>query len=79
MDDLWGRNLDRTQLRPAASDNVPMLSFQRLDVYRCSIEFLAFTLHQTEAPPRGHAALMDQFRKDMNARRQQRGLAPMGR
>ena len=24
-------------------------------------------------------ALMDQFRKDMNARRQQRGLAPMGR
>src|SRR5512140_563254 len=40
---------------------VPMLSFQRLDVYRCAIEFLALTAEVAERIPRGHGALLDQL------------------
>src|SRR5437588_8455758 len=40
-----------------------MLSFQKLDVYRCSIEFLALTAEVATDVPRGHAALLDQFRR----------------
>jgi four helix bundle protein len=40
-----------------------MLSFQRLDVYRCSIEFLARSVELPDAMPRGHAALADQLRR----------------
>jgi four helix bundle protein len=38
-----------------------MLSFQKLDVYRCAIEFLA--LSGKLKAPRGHAALGDQLRR----------------
>ena len=40
-----------------------MLSFQRLDVYRCAIEFLAMTVEVAEGTPRGNAALLDQLRR----------------
>ena len=40
-----------------------MLSFQRLDVYRCAIEFLALAMDLTTRLPKGYAALADQFRR----------------
>ena len=40
-----------------------MLSFQRLDVYRCAIEFLALTAAAAEEIPRGPGALLDQLRR----------------
>jgi four helix bundle protein len=40
-----------------------MLAFQKLDVYRCSIEFLAASVELPELLPRGHAALADQLRR----------------
>ena len=40
-----------------------MLSFQRLDVYRCAIEFLALTAALADEVPRGNAALLDQLRR----------------
>jgi len=44
-------------------DNRAMLSFQRLDVYRCAIEFLALAMDLTTRLPKGYAALADQFRR----------------
>ena|SRR5713226_3138943 len=40
-----------------------MLSFQKLDVYRCAIEFLALTAEVSAEVPRGNAALLDQLRR----------------
>ena len=40
-----------------------MLSFQKLDVYRCAIEFLALTSALSAEVPRGNAALLDQLRR----------------
>ena len=40
-----------------------MLSFQKLDVYRCAIEFVAMALEIAETIPRGHGALRDQLRR----------------
>jgi four helix bundle protein len=40
-----------------------MLSFQRLDVYRCAIEFLALTAELVDKIPRGNAPLLDQLRR----------------
>ena len=40
-----------------------MLSFQKLDVYRASIEFLALTLEVIRNLPRGHADVADQLRR----------------
>jgi four helix bundle protein len=40
-----------------------MLNFQKLDVYRCSIEFLAQSVSLPDALPKGHAALADQLRR----------------
>jgi four helix bundle protein len=40
-----------------------MLSFQKLDVYRCSIEFLALSVSLPDRLPRGHAELADQLRR----------------
>jgi four helix bundle protein len=39
------------------------LSFERLDVYRCSIEFLALIAPVLDALPRGNAVLADQLRR----------------
>ena len=40
-----------------------MLSFQKLDVYRCAVEFLALTVDLCSEVPRGNAALLDQLRR----------------
>ncbi len=40
-----------------------MLSFQRLDVYRCSIEFVAIAVEVGGTIPRGYADLRDQLRR----------------
>ena len=40
-----------------------MLSFQRLDVYQCAIQFVTHAIHIAEKVPRGHADLRDQLRR----------------
>jgi four helix bundle protein len=40
-----------------------MLGFQKLDVYRCSIEFLALAQRIRGLAPKGHADLLDQLRR----------------
>jgi four helix bundle protein len=40
-----------------------MLSFQKLDVYQRSIEFLAFARRLLQRIPKGHADLVDQLRR----------------
>jgi four helix bundle protein len=40
-----------------------LLDFERLDVYRCAIEFLALAVRVTAHMPRGHADLRDQLRR----------------
>jgi four helix bundle protein len=41
----------------------PLLDFERLDVYRCAIEFLALAVRIASRIPRGHADLRDQLRR----------------
>jgi hypothetical protein len=41
--------------------NRPPLDFERLDVYRRSIEFLALAVRLVNEMPRGHAELRDQL------------------
>ena len=45
------------------ADNLCMLGFQRLDVYRCAVRFLALCAALTEAIPRGYCPLSDQLRR----------------
>lgn len=52
-----------TQLSRALVDALDMLSFQKLDVYKASIEFLALALEIIRHLPRGHADLADQLRR----------------
>jgi four helix bundle protein len=53
-----------TNTTSAAFDRYPsMLSFQKLDVYRCSIDFVAITVEIAKAIHRGHAELRDQLRR----------------
>jgi four helix bundle protein len=40
-----------------------MLSFQKLDVYKCAIELLALVNEIAKHLPRGHASLLDQLRR----------------
>ena len=40
-----------------------MLTFQKLDVYRCAIEFLALSTTLVAELPRGHGPLVDQLRR----------------
>ena len=40
-----------------------MLSFQKLDVYRCAIEFLALSTGLAHNLPKGHAGLAEQLRR----------------
>ena len=40
-----------------------MLGHEKLDVYRCGIEFLALASKQLDAFPRGNAGLADQLRR----------------
>jgi four helix bundle protein len=41
----------------------PLLDFERLDVYRCAIDFLALAVRVAAKMPRGHADLRDQLRR----------------
>ena len=55
---------ERRRNRPVgATDNSSMLHFQKLDVYQCSIEFLALTRRVRQRLPKGHADLADQLRR----------------
>ena len=38
-----------------------MLDYERLDVYQCAIEHLAFVFKSIPAVPRGYSALVDQW------------------
>ncbi len=40
-----------------------MLDYERLDVYQCAIEHLAFVFRWIPSLPRGYAALVDQWRR----------------
>jgi four helix bundle protein len=40
-----------------------MLDHERLDVYQCSIQFMAIAFTVIEALPRGHSAIADQLRR----------------
>jgi four helix bundle protein len=40
-----------------------MLSFQKLDVYKCAIEFLTLVTEISKDIPRGHATLVDQLKR----------------
>jgi four helix bundle protein len=40
-----------------------MLTFQKLDAYRCAIELVALTVEVQAAIPRGHGDLRDQLRR----------------
>ena len=40
-----------------------MFGFQKLDVYRCAIEFLSLAAPLSESVPKGYAALGDQLRR----------------
>jgi four helix bundle protein len=40
-----------------------MLTFQKLDAYRCAIEIVALTIEIQAAIPRGHGDLRDQLRR----------------
>mgnify|MGYP006264715599 CR=1 FL=1 len=51
------------QLRPVTADTRGMLSFQRLDVYGCAIEFVALAVATAAQIPRGSADLRDQLRR----------------
>lgn len=53
-----------TQLPGPVADSRAMLSFQRLEVYQPSIEFLALALEIiAELPSKGHADIADQLRR----------------
>ena len=40
-----------------------MLDYERLDVYQCAIEHLAFVFRSIPAVPRGYSALVDQWKR----------------
>jgi four helix bundle protein len=44
-------------------DDIPCLDHERLDVYRCAIEFLRFAIRACAAVPRGDAEVRDQLRR----------------
>ncbi len=46
-----------------AGDGAAMLSFQKLDVYQCAIQFLALAAQLLTTIPRGHAPMADQLRR----------------
>jgi four helix bundle protein len=56
-----GRPRSGSQPRLGRADSVAMLSFQRLDVYQRSIQFLAFASELVEQLPRGNSERADQL------------------
>jgi four helix bundle protein len=45
------------------ADSGPMLDYEKLDVYHCAIENLAFVFRTVPLIPRGYSALVDQWRR----------------
>ena len=45
------------------TDTRHMLDHERLDVYRCALQFAAIAFEMLEKMPRGHAELADQLRR----------------
>ena len=54
---------DSGNRRLGPDDMAGMLDYEKLDVYRCAIEHLAFVFRLIPAIPRGYAALVDQGRR----------------
>ena len=52
-----------TQPPQTSVDKPAMLSFQKLDVYQRSIEFLVFARRLLQRIPKGHGDLVDQLRR----------------
>jgi four helix bundle protein len=44
-------------------DTLAMLDYEKLDVYKCAIQHLAFVFKSIAALPRGYSALADQWRR----------------
>jgi len=57
--DVLGKQL---AAQPADS-SVIMLSFQKLDVHRCAVEFLAFAFETSSLATRGNAPIMDPLKR----------------
>jgi four helix bundle protein len=51
------------QLSARAADKPSVITFQKLDVYQRSIEFLSLVREVVRHIPRGHADLIDQLRR----------------
>jgi len=52
-----------TQLCSPAADNLVMLDYEKLDVYKCAIEHLSLLFKWLPRLPRGYSALADQWRR----------------
>ena len=48
---------------PQSVDKMAMLDYEKLDVYRCAVEHLAFVFKAIPRLPQGFAALSDQWRR----------------
>ena len=46
-----------------SANEIAVFGFEKLDVYRCSVEFLALAWQLGEALPRGQSALAEQLRR----------------
>jgi four helix bundle protein len=51
------------QLTQCSADTPGMLDYEKLDVYQCAVEHLAFVFRAIPPVPRGYAALSDQWRR----------------
>ncbi|MEZ4741825.1 MAG: hypothetical protein R3B45_05160 [Bdellovibrionota bacterium] len=40
-----------------------MMSYEKLDVYQCSIKFLSIAIRLTDEMPRGHGSIADQIKR----------------
>jgi four helix bundle protein len=58
LSDIWPWQLPKLH----AMENQPALSHERLDVYRCAIEFLAIVHRIIKAMPGGYADLREQLK-----------------
>lgn len=47
----------------SAADTLGILDYEKLDVYQCAIEHLAFVFESIPRIPRGWSALVDQWRR----------------
>ena len=55
--------VDLTHQVHEGADGAWMFGFQRLDVYRCAVQFLGLAARFGERAPRGYGSLSDQLRR----------------